>query len=724
MANMPDYKNEKLSFEQRAKDLVSKMTLEEKVSQMVNKSPAIERLGILSYNWWNEALHGVARAGVATIFPQAIGMAAAFDDKLIFKVADVISTEGRAKYHEFQRQQDHDIYKGLTFWSPNINIFRDPRWGRGHETYGEDPYLTGRLGIAYIKGLQGNHEKYLKSAACVKHYAVHSGPESERHFFNATASKKDMKETYLVAFKECIKEAQVESVMGAYNRTNGEPCCGSYTLLIEILRKEWKFNGHVVSDCWAIKDFHMNHKITNDAVESVSLAVNNGCDLNCGELFIQLVEAVEKGLISEKKIDDAVSRLLITKMKLGIFDDPMNVPYSKIPYEKNDCIEHHELSLKVAKKSIVLLKNKNNLLPLDKNKIKKIAIVGPNADSREALIGNYFGTASEYITVLEGIRKNVSKKVRIYYAEGCHLYKDSYSSLAEKDDRLSEAVSAAAQSDVVIVCLGMDARIEGEQDDVSNDFAGGDKRNLNLPGRQQKLLETITKTGKPIILVLLSGSAIAVNWADKNVHAIIQAWYPGSFGGDAVASIIFGNESPAGRLPITFYKTTEELPDFRDYSMKNRTYRYMENEALYPFGYGLSYTKFKYSKIKVSKDSIHTGNDIKCSINVKNIGKFDSDEIVQLYLKDVQSSVTVPRWELKGFKRIHLKKSEEKKVDFTLTSRQMALIDDDGKCVLEPGVFEVYIGGSQPDKRSQELTGNEILKISFEVKGNKQELEY
>ncbi len=724
MANMPDYKNEKLSFEQRAKDLVYRMTLAEKVSQMLNKSPAIERLGILSYNWWNEALHGVARAGVATVFSQAIGMAATFDDKLIFKVADVISTEGRAKYHEFQRQKDHDIYKGLTFWSPNINIFRDPRWGRGHETYGEDPYLTGRLGIAFIKGLQGNHEKYLKSSACVKHYAVHSGPESERHFFNAIASKKDMRETYLVAFKECIKETQVESVMGAYNRTNGEPCCGSKTLLIDILREEWKFNGHVVSDCWAIKDFHKNHKVTSDPLESVTLAVNNGCDLNCGEMYVHLVEAVKKGLITEKKIDESVTRLMITKMKLGMFDNPDNVPYSKIPYEKNDCEEHHKLSLKVAKKAIVLLKNQNNLLPINKNKIKKIAIIGPNADSREALIGNYFGTASEYITVLEGIKKSVPKSVRIFYAEGCHLYKDRISNLAELDDRLSEAVSAAELSEVVIVCLGMDARLEGEQSDVTNDFAGGDKRNLNLPGMQQKLLETITKTGKPIILVLLSGSALAVNWADKNVHAILQAWYPGSFGGEAVASIIFGDESPSGRLPVTFYKTTEELPDFRDYSMKNRTYRYMENEALYPFGYGLSYTKFKYSNIKVVKESINAGENITCSIYVKNTGKYDSDEVVQLYLKDVKASVTVPKWELKGFKRIHLKKGEEKIVNFIITSRQMALIDNDGKCILEPGIFEVYIGGSQPDKRSQELSGNEILKISFEITGNNIELEY
>ena len=724
MNNIPDYKNENLNFEDRAKDLVNRMTLEEKISQMIFKSSAIKRLSISSYTWWNEALHGVARAGVATMFPQAIAMAATFDDNLIYKVADVISTEGRAKYNEFQKKGDHDIYKGITFWSPNINIFRDPRWGRGQETYGEDPYLTTRLGVAFIKGLQGNHKKYLKTAACAKHFAVHSGPENERHYFNAIASKKDMRETYLIAFKECIKEANVESIMGAYNRTNNEPCCGSKTLLKDILRDEWKFRGHIVSDCWAIEDFHENHKVTKNVLESVALAVNNSCDLNCGRVYSHLIDAVKNGLIKEEKINESVTRLMITRMKLGMFDDKKNVPYSKIPYEKNDCREHHKLSLKVAKKSMVLLKNQNNILPINKNKIKKIAVIGPNADSKDALIGNYFGTASEYITVLQGIKKSVSNSTRVFYAQGCHLYKDRTSNLTEPADRLCEAISAAEQSDIVILCLGLDANLEGEQGDVANEFAGGDKKDLNLPGLQQNLLETITKIGKPTILILLSGSALAINWADKNVDAILQGWYPGSFGGEAIASIIFGDESPSGKLPITFYKTIEELPDFHDYSMKNRTYRYMKNEALYPFGYGLSYTKFKYSMIKISKKKINIGENITCSINVKNIGSYDSEEVVQLYLRNLNSSIIHAKWELKGFKRINLKTRKEKNIEFIINSRHMALIDNNGKCILKPGTFEIYIGGSQPDIRSQNLTKTKIAKITFEIIGKEKEIEY
>ncbi|MCJ7691283.1 MAG: glycoside hydrolase family 3 C-terminal domain-containing protein, partial [Clostridiaceae bacterium] len=570
MIEVPLYKNENLSFKERAKDMVSNMTLFEKVSQMTYNSAAIPRLEISSYNWWNEALHGVARAGVATMFPQAIGMAATFDENLVCKVAGVISTEGRAKYHESQRKGDHDIYKGLTFWSPNINIFRDPRWGRGHETYGEDPYLTGRLGVAFIKGLQGN-EKYMKSAACAKHFAVHSGPEAERHSFNAVVSKKDLRETYLPAFKEAVKEAKVESVMGAYNRTNDEPCCGSKMLLNDILREEWDFKGHIVSDCWAIKDFHENHRITSNAVESVALAVNNGCDLNCGNMYLNVLIACKEGLVSEETIDKSVERLITTRMKLGMFDDPGVVPYTSIPYEENDSKEHREFALKVSEKTIVLLKNENNILPLNKNNINSIAVIGPNANSRDALIGNYFGTASKYVTILEGIQQAVNPNTRVYYSEGCHLYKDKVENLAMPKDRISEAISVAERSDIIVMCLGFDATIEGEEGDDGNIYASGDKNDLNLPGLQQKLLEEVYKTGKPVILVLASGSALAVNFADEHIPAIIEAWYAGAQGGKAVASLIFGDYSPSGKLPVTFYKTTEELPDFTDYSMKNRT---------------------------------------------------------------------------------------------------------------------------------------------------------
>ncbi|MDI9512360.1 MAG: glycoside hydrolase family 3 protein [Clostridiales bacterium] len=724
MAQKPVYLDEGLSFEERAKDLVSRMTLEEKTSQMLHSSAAIPRLGIPSYNWWGEALHGIARAGVATMFPQAIAMAATFCEDLILKTADIISTEGRAKFHEFQRKGDHGIYKGLTFWSPNINIFRDPRWGRGHETYGEDPYLTGRLGVAFIKGLQGDHPKYLKAAACAKHYAVHSGPEAERHSFNAIANQKDMWETYLPAFKECVQEADVEAVMGAYNRTNGEPCCGSKTLLQDILRDKWGFKGHVVSDCWAIKDFHEFHHVTSTAPESVALALNNGCDVNCGNMYYNLLIAYEEGLVTEEAIDRAVTRLMITRMKLGLFDSEESVPYASIPYELNDCKEHKEFALEMSKKSIVLLKNEDKILPIDKNTLKSIAVIGPNADSRAALIGNYFGTASEYVTVLEGIREAINEDTRIYYAEGCPIYNEKASVLGEKYDRFAEAISAAERSDLVVMCLGLDADLEGEEGDTGNEFASGDKPNLDLPGLQQELLERIHKTGKPIILVLLSGSALAVNWADENIPAIIQGWYPGSQGGRAIASLIFGDYSPSGRLPVTFYRSTEELPDFRDYSMENRTYRYMKQEALYPFGYGLSYSKFEYSNLSLDQTNIDLGQDVNVSVVVKNVGNYEADEVVQLYLKDVEASVRVPNWELKGVKRISLKPGEEVKLDFTVTARQMALIDNDGRCVLEPGLFELFVGGSQPDSRSEKLTGQKVLKAEFTVSGEAKEIDY
>ncbi len=710
----PAYLDESLCFEERVKDLVSRMTLEEKASQMLYNSPAIPHLGIPSYNWWNEALHGVARAGIATVFPQAIGMAATFDEELIFDIADVISTEGRAKYHEFQRRDDHDIYKGLTFWSPNINIFRDPRWGRGHETYGEDPYLTTRLGIKFVEGLQGSDEKYLKTAACAKHFAVHSGPEGERHSFNAVASKKDMYETYLPAFKKLVQDAKVEAVMGAYNRTNGEPCCGSKTLLKDILRDDWGFKGHVTSDCWAIKDFHEYHMVTKTAPESVALAVNNGCDTNCGNMYLNLMIAYNEGLVTEEKINESVSRLMMTRMKLGMFDKDENVPFADTPYDIVDCKEHRELALKASKESLVLLKNAD-LLPLKKDALKSIAVIGPNADSREALMGNYFGTPSQYITVLDGIREILPDSVRINYSQGCHLYKDKVEGLAQPNDRIAEAVAAAEKSDVVVLCLGLDASIEGEEGDAGNEYGAGDKFDLNLPGLQQQLLEAVTAAGKPVILVLLSGSALAVTWADENVSAIVQAWYPGAQGGRAIAQMLFGDFSPCGKLPVTFYRTTEELPDFRDYSMMNRTYKYMQNEALYPFGFGLGYTRFEFSDLTLSSAQIKAGDSITCTVKVKNIGGYESKEVVQVYLKDVETCTVAPKWQLRGVQKVILKPGEQKQISFTLTSEDMMVVTDDGELVLEPGVFEVYVGGSQPDARSIKLTGTQVLKGNFEL---------
>lgn len=722
MGSIPDYKNKDLSFEVRARDLVSRMTLEEKVMQMLHSAPELPRLGIKAYNWWNEALHGVARAGTATVFPQAIGMAATFDEEQVLKTADIIATEGRAKYHEAQRYGDGDIYKGLTFWAPNVNIFRDPRWGRGHETFGEDPYLTTRLGVAFVRGLQGEDKKYLKTAACAKHYAVHSGPEKDRHSFNAVATEKDMRETYLPAFKECVKTGKVEAVMGAYNRTNGEPCCGSKTLLKDILREEWGFQGHVTSDCWAIKDFHEEHMVTRTAPESVALAVNSGCDLNCGNMYINLLIAHKEGLVTEAQIDQSVTRLMVTRMKLGMFDEAEEVPYTSIPYEVNDCEEHRRFSLELAKKSLVLLKNEN-MLPLDRKKIRSIAVIGPNADSRSALIGNYFGTASRYTTVLEGIHNSVEPGTRVYYSAGCHLFMEK-PGLAAPRNFFGEAVAMAQRSDVVVLCLGLDATLEGEQGDVSNEYAGGDKPDLNLPGHQQELLEAVYKAGKPVILILMSGSALAVNWADEHIPAIVQAWYPGAEGGKAIAELLFGEFSPSGKLPVTFYRTTEELPGFCDYSMKGRTYRYMKNEALYPFGYGLGYSKFQFGEIKIFKESINAGEEVSCEVTVENIGRYEADEIVQLYLEDVEASVEIPRWQLAGIRRLHLKPGEAAEIIFTVSPRQMALIDNEGSCVLEPGFFNVYVSGNQPDERSLRLSGNTAQKAGFCVTGERTLIEY
>ena len=687
-------------YKERAKELVAKMTLEEKVSQMLHDAPAIERLGVPAYNWWNEALHGVARAGVATMFPQAIGLAASFDEDMMELVADAISTEARAKYNMQQEFGDKDIYKGLTMWSPNVNIFRDPRWGRGHETYGEDPYLTSRLGVRFINGLQGHDEKYMKTAACAKHFAVHSGPEELRHEFDAVASKQDLFETYLPAFQAAVEEADVESVMGAYNRTNGEPCCGSKTLLTDILRNTWKFDGHVVSDCWAIKDFHQGHNVTSDAVESVSLAVENGCDINCGNIFVYLTQAVKEGKISEEKITEACVRLFTTRMKMGLFDDPEDVPFNQIPYEIVDSKEMQEMNLDIAKRCLVLLKNEDNLLPLKKENIKTIGVVGPNANNRRALEGNYEGTASRYVTVLEGFQDYLGDDVRVLTSEGCHLFKDRVGPLGRENDRIAEAKAICKYSDVVVACLGLDAGLEGEEGDEGNAFASGDKPNLNLPGIQEDLLKTLYECGKPVILVLLSGSALAVNWADENIPAIIQGWYPGAQGGRAIAEMIFGECSPEGKLPITFYKTSEELPEFTDYSMKNRTYRYMTNEALYPFGYGLSYTKFEITDVNASTDKItDDGIDITCKI--KNAGEYFSRETIQVYVKAERKGT--PNAQLKGLKKVALNPGEEKEVTLHLDKKAFALCNEDGVSVVENGEYSIYVGQSQPDVRSCKL---------------------
>ncbi|HEY5584803.1 MAG TPA: glycoside hydrolase family 3 C-terminal domain-containing protein [Ruminiclostridium sp.] len=713
MENKHGYLDKSLSFKERAIDLVSRMTLEEKASQLRYDAQAVESLGVPRYNWWNEALHGIARAGVATVFPQAIGLAAIFDDEFLKKVADVISTEGRAKYNESTKKDDRDIYKGLTFWSPNVNIFRDPRWGRGHETYGEDTYLTARLGVAFVKGLQGEGN-YLKSAACAKHFAVHSGPEDDRHHFDAIVSKKDLFETYLPAFEALVKEAKVEAIMGAYNRTNGEPCNGSKTLLKDILRDGWGFDGHVVSDCWAIKDFHEGHQVTATPTESAALALKSGCDLNCGNIYLLILLSLKEGLITEEDIDRAAIRLMTTRMRLGMFDD--DCEFDNIPYELNDCKEHNELSLDAARKSMVLLKN-NGILPLNSNNIKNIAVIGPNANSYVALRANYSGTASHDITLLDGIRSRVSPDTRVWYAPGCHLHMDKIEDLARQDDRIKEAVSVSERSDVVVLCLGLDASVEGEQNDQGAAIhdAGGDKIDLNLPAAQQRLLSAVLSTGKPVIVALCSGSALSIGEAADNVAAIVQCWYPGSKGGQAVAETIFGDNSPSGRLPVTFYKSIEELPAFKDYSMDNRTYKFMKGDALYPFGFGLSYTTFEYSNVTCSNNTVKNGQSISISVDVKNTGSLDADEVVQVYIKDMEASVRVPHHSLCGFKRIHVKSGEQFTVSFEILPKAMTIVDEEGKRYIENGQFTIYVGGSMPDRVSVSLTGKTPLETMFRV---------
>ena len=708
-----NYLDTALSFEERAKLLVDEMTLDEKVSQMLHYAPAIDRLGVPAYNWWSEALHGVARAGVATVFPQAIGMASSFDTELLFEVATVISDEARAKHHEFVRRGDLGIYKGLTFWSPNINIFRDPRWGRGHETYGEDPYLTGELGVSFIHGLQGADPKYLKLAACAKHFAVHNGPENLRHSFNAEVSQKDLWETYLPAFEKAVKVGKVESVMGAYNRVNGEPCCGSKTLLQDILRDTWGFKGHVVSDCWAICDFHLHHKVTDTAQESAAMAVKNGSDLNCGKTYASLLSAIEQGLLEEKDINKACTRLFETRMRLGMFDPEENVPYTSIPYEVNDQSSHHELANEAAKRSIVLLSNKEGALPLKLDELKNIAVIGPNADDGTMLLGNYNGTPSRTVTPLQAIQAEVGNKARVYYAKGCEVVHEKSENLATSHDRISEAVSAALKADVAIVCVGLNATYEGEEGDASNAEAAGDKVDLLLPGLQNELLEAVVGTGTKTILVNMTGSAMDLTWAHTHVDAILQAWYPGAEGGMAISDLIFGKDDFSARTPVTWVKHTEDLPDFLDYSMKNRTYRYIESTPMYPFGYGLSYNNYSYSNLTLVSDKVRVGEALEVTVDVTNESKVAGREVVQVYLTDVEASVTIAHHSLVAFDNVLLAPGETKTLTFTIESRQMAIIDNDGKEVLEPGAFIVYAGGQGPDRQSEALTGKKVLSAGF-----------
>ena len=679
----------------QAKKLVSQMTLEEKASQLRYDAPAIPRLGIPAYNWWNEALHGVARAGTATVFPQAIGLAAMFDEDLQEEIASAVSDEARAKYNGQSHFGDRDIYKGLTVWSPNINIFRDPRWGRGHETYGEDPYLTSRLGIRYIDGLQG-HGKYLKTAACSKHFAVHSGPEALRHEFDAVANPKDMTETYLAAFEATVKEAEVESVMGAYNRVNGEPACGSRTLLKDILRDKWGFKGHVVSDCWAIRDFHVNHKVTATAPESAALAIGNGCDLNCGNTYLHLMQAYQDGLVTEEQITTACERLFTTRFLLGLFAD--DCEYDRIPVTDTDTDAHDALALKAAENCMVLLEN-DGTLPLCAEQIRTVAVIGPNADSIPALEGNYNGTSSRYITFLEGIRSYCAAHgIRVLYSLGSHLFKDRTSGLAQADDRLAEAAMFAEAADVTIACIGLDATLEGEEGDTGNEYFSGDKKDLLIPESQRRLMDILQKHSRRLVSVIAAGSALNVSGG----NAKLLAWYPGQAGGKALAELLFGEKNPSGHLPVTFYRDVADLPPFEDYSMENRTYRYFEGEPLYPFGHGLSYTGWTLS------DPVLEDGQLR--VEVRNTGKMDGDAVIQVYA-EVHSPFAPVHPRLCGFCRIPVKAGSSASAVIRLDPLTRTVVDAQGNRI-PSGPVTLHIGMSQPDPLSIRLSGVTPVQLS------------
>jgi beta-glucosidase len=832
---VPPYLNPELSVTERVDDLVRRMTLEEKISQMVNQAPAIDRLKVPEYNWWAEGLHGVARAGLATVFPQAIGLGATWDKDLMLRVSTAISDEARAKHHNFASKGKRFIYQGLTFWSPNINIFRDPRWGRGQETYGEDPYLTGKIAVQFIRGLQGDNPRYFKTIATVKHFAVHSGPEPERHFFDAIADERDFRETYLPQFEMGIKEGQAYSVMCAYNRYNGEACCGSDRLLNDLLREEWGFEGYIVSDCGAIRDIYEFHKLVPTAEEAAALAVKSGCDLNCGNVYPSLNQAVARNLITEAEIDVAVKRLFAARFKLGMFDPPDMVDYTKIPYTVVDSEKHKDLALEAARKSIVLLKN-DGLLPLKKG-LKSVAVIGPNSDQWLMLLGNYNGVPSDPVTPLRGIREKLGSDTEVLFAQGCELaegmpmfypvpssalFHDGtpglqadffnnkeldgdvlYSAVAEDldvnwsdgapradmdddnfgvrwtgeiepeqtgvyqlgvistcntrlffndslvahtpylfrdeygDPRLrksepillegskryriraeagesyadaqvqlvwaapkpnlgEEAIRVAKQADVVIMCMGLTARMEGEEMDIEIDgFRGGDRTRLDLPAVQQNLIKEIHALGKPIVLVLLNGSALAINWENEHVPALIEAWYPGQAAGQAIADVIFGDYNPAGRLPVTFYRSVSDLPSFEDYKLSTQTYRYFKGEPLYPFGYGLSYSSFLYSDLQM-ENSVEIGQDVQVSVEVRNTGDIPGDEVAQVYVSNPAGDARAPLRSLKGFERLHLEPGEATTVTFLLPADVFSSMNDENERVTVPGEFLISVGGGQP----------------------------
>ncbi len=680
------FQNPELNTEARIDDLIFHLTLEEKSSLMLYNSPAINRLGISEYNWWNESLHGVGRAGKATVFPQAIGLAATFDEDLIFRVADAISTEARAKHHAAIRKENRAQYLGLSFWTPNINIFRDPRWGRGQETYGEDPYLTSKLGSAFVKGLQGNHTKYLKTAACAKHFVVHSGPEKLRHYFNALPNERDFRETYLPGFQYLVEEAKVEAVMCAYNRTFDEPCCGSEYLLNDILRKEWNFEGHIVSDCWALDDIWLRHKVVSEKVDAAAMAVKAGVNLNCGYIYKYLPKAVDAGLINEKIVDDALKPLLRTRFKLGLFDPDDINPYAAIKPEVVNCEKHKQLAYEAAVKSIVLLKNKNQALPLNKETLKNLLVLGPTVADVTALLGNYNGFSGELTTFLEGIVEKVDVGTIVEYNQGFMFHNDS----------LFHGFWLVGRADAVVVCIGINSLYEGEEGDAMLNPHGGDRKEIELPKNQIKYLRMVKNRIKdePLIVIITGGSAMAIPEIDEIADAVLFAWYPGEQGGNAMADVLFGDIIPSGRLPVTFYKSTDDLPPFEDYSMEGRTYKYFRGEPLYPFGYGLSYSDFEYSNLNLTSDN----KKIRLTVNIKNLSKIVGDEVVQVYAKKLDSMIPQPIKTLVAFSRINLKENEEKTINIDFDLKRLQYWDTESQQYkVEPGEYGFEVGSSSRD---------------------------
>jgi beta-glucosidase len=690
---------------ERVQDLLSRLTLDEKIGQMRNPAQAIPRLNIPAYDFWSEALHGVAANGRATVFPQAIGMAATWDPALIHKIASAVGDEARAKYHAaLRRKGSTGMFQGLTVWSPNINIFRDPRWGRGQETWGEDPFLTGEMGAAYVRGLQGDDPKYLKTAACAKHYAVHSGPEKLRHTFNAKVSPRDLNATYLPAFKKLVTEARVEAVMGAYNRTNDEPCCASQLLLVKTLRGDWAFQGHVVSDCGALTDFHQGHKVTADVVESAALALKAGCDLSCICTYDHLGEAIDRGLITEADIDRSLGRTLATRFKLGMFDPPAEVPYAAIPTSIIGCPEHRRLAYEAAVKSIVLLKNKDNILPI-REQTQRIMLVGPNATSIDVLLGNYHGLNDSMITLMEGFVARVPEGVELQYRFACPLNQQP----AAKD----LSVFIGPMFDIIIACMGLSPLLEGEEGQACLSDEQGDRAQITLPSVQVEYLRELALSGAKVVLVLTGGSPIALGELEDLMEAIVYVWYPGQEGGKAVADVLFGDVAPSGKLPLTFPKSLAQLPPFEDYNMTGRTYRYATETPLYPFGFGLSYTHFTYGDLTLDRRTIRAGETLSLHCTLTNSGAVEAEEVAQIYLSDLEASTAVPLHSLIGFRRVHLKPGEHTVITFTITPEMMHMVNDAGDRVLEPGGFRVTVGGCSPSERGVRLGAPAPVSMTF-----------